>query len=62
MLLLLMANFNVGLFMHTFLVFPHVIQVHICKEGRSRCWRLPVRTLKTKVEEGLSEEGHAVGA
>lgn len=33
MLLLLMANFNVGFLMHLFLVIPHVIPSHIWKKG-----------------------------
>lgn len=33
MLLLLMANFNVGLLMHLSLVIPHIIQSHIWKKG-----------------------------
>lgn len=41
MLLLLMANFNVGFLMHLSLVIPHVIQSHIWKkvgEGSSGGW------------------------
>lgn len=32
MLLLLMANFNVGFLMHFSLIIPHVIQSHIWKK------------------------------
>lgn len=35
MLLLPIANFNVGLLMHLLLVLPNVVQSHICK-GRGR--------------------------